>query len=183
MTAPGFLTASTELVPPVDESEAFAQLELVRGAVLVAHVDLPETERASILPQRFDGGDERIFARDRNFWNGLSQAIVPTARSCSRDWSRGAGTVVDEESSLASTEAELFPGEGGGRVELDLRSVTWVSGRVDVPDPAELARVVVLVEGADAPPSPRFWLPGQEPPAGAGAGDGSFVCECRAIAR
>jgi hypothetical protein len=172
--APGFLTASTELVPPTDGSVAQAQVELVRGAVLLARVELSDTERASILPQRFDEESKKFEAERKFGFQRMSQPNGPDSSFVYSGLTPGRWRVVDERSGAASTEAELFPGGGEARVELDLRSVTWVSGRVEVPDPAELARVVVLVGGVDAAPSGRSWLPGLAPPEGASAGDGSF---------
>ncbi len=172
--APGFLPAGAEFVLPADGSEAFAQIELVRGAVLVARVAQSPGDRASIVPERFDETSQ-AFAPERKLgFQGFNYPNGPDGSFVFSGLSPGRWRVVDEQSGLASTQAEFFPGDREARVELDLRSLTWVSGRVDVPDPAELARVVVLVEGTDATPPLRQWLPGQEPPQGTYTRDGGF---------
>ncbi len=174
VTADGFLRTGAALVRPADGSEAFAEIELARSAVLVAHVRRPERNRVSIAPERFDdsAGDFRpahdILHHGLNYPNGPDDSFVFSGLTPGR-W-----RAVDEASGLASSEVELFPGEREGHVELDLESVTWVSGRVEVADPAELARVVVLVEGTDVVRTPRWWLPGARPPGGAYVNEGSF---------
>ena len=172
VTAPGFLRANAELLPPVDGSEAFAQIELARCAVLEAHVDLPQGEHVEIAPERFDE-TAQVFKSEPGL-QGLSYPNGPDGSFVFSGLTPGRWRVIDGQSGLASTQAELFPGDREARVDLDLRSVTWVSGRVEVPDPAELARVVVLVEGTDAAPPSRGWLPGREPPEGTQVRDGAF---------
>ena len=177
LNAVGFAQASAEFDLSRDRSEPFATIELVRSTVLVARVTPPAEGYVSIMPQRFDeeqGAWEQ--ASELRVFNGRYRANGPGGSFVFTGLSPGRWRVIDERSGVASSEALVEPGDREVTVELDLASIEWVSGRVEVPDPAdpaELARVRVRVVEAGAAPV-AGWRPGSEPPEGVQPRDGEF---------
>lgn len=172
--AVGFAPASVTLELPADGSEAVARLELERTAVLVARVTPPAEGRVSILPQRLDpeagawGAPPGIF-----LFSGLREPNGPRGSYVFQGIGPGRWRVLDEPSGASSQPVEVLAGQPEAEVVLDLSAVEWASGRVELDDPEELARVRVRVIDPLAEPV-ATWRPGSEPPEGTWPREGGF---------
>lgn len=173
VSAPGFAPARAEL--DLTAPEPFAEVTLSRTAVLVVRVvPPPDGSYYQLEPQRMDersgewGLPSELFG-----YRGLSWPNGPDGTFLLAGITPGRWRVLDRRSGIASSEVEVAPGDARVEVLLDLGGTAWVEGRVEAPDPAELAwaRVLVLTDGEPAPPSKA--LPG-EPLPGAHVSRGRF---------
>lgn len=174
LNAVGFASAEVEFAFADETHVPSVTLDLAATARLVALVLKPMEGYVSVIPQRFDAERQAwASALGLGVFNGLHQSNGPAGSFIFGGLTPGRWRVLDERSGVASTEAELLLGASEVLVILDLASTGWVSGRVEVDDPAELSRVRVVVEGAGAGPV-TSWRPGSEPPKGAFLNDGEF---------
>ncbi len=174
LRAPGVRGSGTTLEFPADGSPARGEIALVRTGVLHVRVAGETPEELEVAPERFDepSGSWKApqpFAHS----NGLRYPNGPAGGFAFGELEPGRWRVLDRASGTASDEAELAPG-GAAEVLLVLSGTAWVSGRVELDDPAELVRALVRVEGLEADASPSRWLPGQQPPEGIWPKDGEF---------
>jgi len=145
--ARGFSSASVDLRFVDEAVEAVARIELERESMLVARVVPPREGRMSITAQRFDR-DKQKWSEQRSLFT-LRELRVPNGpdgQFLFAGVDAGRWRVRDNKSGLTSSEVVIEAGGGRGVVDLDLSVIEWVTGRVELPDPAELARVRVLSE-------------------------------------
>jgi hypothetical protein len=173
VSAPGFASAGVTFQFPTDGSEPSEQLALERTALLIAHVTPPEEGRVSILPQRLDAQGAWAAAREIGLFNGLSRPNGPDGSYLFAGVTRGRWRVLDERSGASSEPIDVVGVSAPVEVSLDLSSIEWASGRIELDDPAELARVRIRVLDPQAEPT-KSWRPGSEPPEGAYSRDGTF---------
>jgi hypothetical protein len=177
VSAVGFSTASVTFELPPDGREASARLALERATVLVAQVMRPEEGRVGILPQRFDPelGTWRA-APELGVDRGLSEPNGPGGAFIFGGLTPGRWRVIDERSGAGSEALAVVEGDREVQVLLDLSTVEWVSGRIELDDPKELLNARVRVIDPMAPMADRWagWRPGSIPPEGASTRDGSF---------
>ena len=174
LDASGYASAWVDVSLPPGGGEALARLDLESTAVLVAGVTVAKGDYASILPERRDDTTGAWSTPgELGIYGGLSYANGPGGSFVFAGITPGRWRVRDERSGLSSSEALVVAGEREVRVELDLASLEWVTGRVELEDPEQFGRVRVFVEGA-ADESAQVWRPGSEPPEGVWPRDGEF---------
>ena len=173
LSAVGFLPAKASLPVVRDGSEPRALIELVRGATLSALVRQSTQQRAAIEIRTWNG-DKQAWEPVRHYFNALRMPNGPGGSFRFFQLAPGRYQVLDGNSQLASDAVDILEGQTEASVELDLELLEWVSGRVELPDAAELPRVRVLriTTGSGGR---SIWQPGLEPPEGAYvSADGSF---------
>ena len=177
LIAAGFARASVKFEFAPEGSEPKAAIELVRTSVLIARVKPPEEGYVRIMPQRFDSDKgEWSQARELDIFNGWSYPNGPNGAYIFNGATPGQWRVIDERSGMTSASVQIRHGGTESVVHLDLSTIAWIEGRVEVDDPAQLKEVRVLVEGLN-PERVSEWRPGSEPPEGAWLQDGAFrVC-------
>lgn len=174
LQAPGLRGTAARLEIPLDGSPARGEVTLERLGALHVRVAGEVPEAFEVVPERFDG--------DAGTWkvpvghmasSGLRYPNGPAGGFAFGELEPGRWRVLDRASGTASSEAELAPG-GAVEVTLVLAGTAWVAGRVELADPAELARTLVRVEGLEEDTTSRRWLPGHQPPAGTWPKEGEF---------
>jgi hypothetical protein len=173
VSAPGFASAITTFQIPTDGSEPSQQLALERTAMLVAHVTPPKEGRVSILPQQLDAQGAWGRGPQVGLFSGLSRPNGPKGTYVFPGITRGRWRLFDETSGACSEPIDVVALSKDVEVFLDLSSIEWASGRVELEDPGELARVRIRVLDQQAEPT-KTWRPGSEPPDGASSRDGTF---------
>ena len=148
LSASGFLPGTAEFTLPDDGSDAFTSVELVSGTLLVAHVGLPEEGGVGLNVQRLNDAGE--WSTPVNWqMQPLRWPNGPDDSFMFEGLTPGAWRVRDERSDVASEPVDVLPGDREAHVTIDLGGLEWVTGRVEVDDPAELERVRVLGGGHD----------------------------------
>lgn len=178
--AAGFAPAAAWFDLSERREEATGTVELERTSVLVAHVTRPAEGSVSIAPQRFNEtrGEWGRASGMQISGQGLSYPNGPDDTWVFAGVKPGRWRVIDTRSEVASDEVTIDAGTARASVVLDLAVLEWVSGRVALEDPGELARVRVLVEDPGAEPT-AVWHPGAEPPDGAHLRDDTFRVRVR----
>ncbi len=166
LSAPGFLPGLVTLPIVRDGTESHAVLELARSSMLTALVTRPrDKEWIQVKIQAWNEA-KRAWGPAPGYHNGLSTPNGPNGSFRFFQLRPGRYQVFEERSKIASEPVEIVAGQAEARVALDLEGVEWVSGRVEVPDPADLSRVVVLSSASQSNPR-AAWLPGMQAPEGA----------------
>ncbi len=172
ISASGFAIASTIFRFPTDRSEPLERVALERTALLTAHVRPPREGKVSILPQRLDDQGVWSVAPEMRVFNGLTHPNGPGDTYLFPGLTRGHWRVLDEHSGVVSEEIEVAT-IADVEIVLDLSSIEWAAGRVELDDPAEMARVRIRVSDPHAE-AIKSWRPGSEPPEGVSSQDGTF---------
>ncbi|MBK7645349.1 MAG: hypothetical protein IPJ19_20315 [Planctomycetes bacterium] len=185
ISSPGFLPASVKLPIGRDGTEARAVLELTRSSMLTAIVTRPRNQDWVEIQIQSWNEAKRTWGRVPHYFNGLSTPNGPDGSFRFFQLAPGRYQVSDARSKIASEPVEIAAGQAEASVALDLDGVEWVSGRVEVPDPAELSRVRVLSSASPSSSGTPWrpgssWLPGMAAPPGAyPSADGSFKLQVK----
>lgn len=179
LTSKGFLPARIQIPIVRDAGEPRVVIQLVRGATLTALVTMPRgQERVQLKIQSWNEAAQS-WGPVKPYFNALSTPNGPGGSFRFFQLLPGRYQVLEERSKTASDPVDIVEGQLEAQVELDLEGLEWVSGRVEVPDPAELERVRVLCSTATVG-AKDLWLPGMKPPEGVYVGkDGSFRAQVK----
>ncbi len=174
LTSTGYLPAKATLPVVRDGSEPRAVLELVRSATLTARVTMPRVKDWVEIKIQSWNEAKQAWGMVSPYINGLHTPNGPGGSFRFFQLAPGRYQVLDERSHVESEAVEIVAGQLEAQVDLDLDGLEWVSGRIEVPDAAELARVRVLNSNAK-PNANSTWLPASGPPEGTYIeADGSF---------